>query len=192
MEGEAVFYSYRGKGGKRGRRELPRPAYEAILVTLADAGKGLATMTPEESLWQAGARKQGVTSATFYNLLRKYRAVAGPCDLWVRSEGVEHRQPRDRSQPHRPVHGSGPVPSVAPSTLRALPGVGGISPQTAPLRASARRRGARAAALGGKAATARAAAANRSRTGERPLKAQPCGAEARLDYARTTFLTRCA
>ena len=30
VEGETVFYAYRGKGGKRGRRELPRPVYEAI------------------------------------------------------------------------------------------------------------------------------------------------------------------
>ena len=28
-EGERAFYSYRGKGGKKGRRELPRPAYAA-------------------------------------------------------------------------------------------------------------------------------------------------------------------
>jgi hypothetical protein len=26
IEGETVFYAYRGKGGKRGRRELPHPA----------------------------------------------------------------------------------------------------------------------------------------------------------------------
>jgi integrase len=38
IEGETVFYAYRGKGGKRGRRELPRPAYEALCATLADAG----------------------------------------------------------------------------------------------------------------------------------------------------------
>ncbi len=30
IEDSTVFYSYRGKGGKRGRRELPRPAWEAI------------------------------------------------------------------------------------------------------------------------------------------------------------------
>ncbi len=36
------FYAYRGKGGKRGRRELPRPAYEALRATLADAGLELA------------------------------------------------------------------------------------------------------------------------------------------------------
>jgi integrase/recombinase XerC len=47
LEGETVFYAYRGKGGKRGRRELPRPAYEAICATLADAGKELAAMVPD-------------------------------------------------------------------------------------------------------------------------------------------------
>jgi site-specific recombinase XerC len=72
LEGETVFYSYRGKGGKRGRRELPHPAYEAICATLADASKELATMAPEESLWQAAARPQGVTSGTFYGRFRRY------------------------------------------------------------------------------------------------------------------------
>ena len=32
VEGEVVFYSYRGNGGKPGKRELPRPAFEAILT----------------------------------------------------------------------------------------------------------------------------------------------------------------
>src|SRR5688572_21607490 len=35
FEGTTVFYSYRGKGGKTGKRELPRPAVEAIQVWLA-------------------------------------------------------------------------------------------------------------------------------------------------------------
>src|SRR5450759_1537203 len=48
VEGETAFYSYRGKGGRRGRRELPRPAYEAIRTTLADTGKDLATIDPGE------------------------------------------------------------------------------------------------------------------------------------------------
>jgi site-specific recombinase XerD len=30
-EGDSVLYTYRGKGGKTGKRELPRPAYEAIV-----------------------------------------------------------------------------------------------------------------------------------------------------------------
>ena len=77
LEGETVFYAYRGKGGKRGRRELPHPAYEAIVATLADAGKELATMAPDESLWQAGARPEGVTSGTFYARFRRYLRLAG-------------------------------------------------------------------------------------------------------------------
>jgi integrase len=77
IEGETVFYAYRGKGGKRGRRELPHPAYEAICASLADAGKELAAMAPDESLWQAAARPQGVTSGTFYARFRRYLGAAG-------------------------------------------------------------------------------------------------------------------
>jgi hypothetical protein len=38
-EGNTVFYEYRGKGGKTGKRELPRPAYDAIVTALAAWGK---------------------------------------------------------------------------------------------------------------------------------------------------------
>ena len=76
VEDERAFYSYRGKGGKRGRRELPRPAFAAIVATLADAGKTLHTMQPGGSLWQAGAGERGVTSSTFYTRLRKYMVAA--------------------------------------------------------------------------------------------------------------------
>jgi hypothetical protein len=34
------------------RRELPRPAFEALLATLSDEGKALPAMEPQESLWQ--------------------------------------------------------------------------------------------------------------------------------------------
>jgi len=77
LEGETVMYRYVGKGHKTGRRELPRPAYEAIRVTLADAGKELAAMAPAESIWQAGARAEGVTSGTVYSRFRRYLAAAG-------------------------------------------------------------------------------------------------------------------
>ncbi|MGC8634757.1 MAG: site-specific integrase [Candidatus Limnocylindrales bacterium] len=70
IEDGTAFYSYRGKGGKRGRRELPRPAYEAIVRTLADAGKDLTAMAPEESLWR-------ITSGTFYGRFRRYLVAAG-------------------------------------------------------------------------------------------------------------------
>jgi integrase/recombinase XerC len=77
VEGEAAFYAYRGKGGKRGRRELPRPAYDALRATLADAGLSLAEMEPSASLWQAGAGARGITSATFYGRFRRYLRAAG-------------------------------------------------------------------------------------------------------------------
>jgi integrase/recombinase XerC len=77
LEGETCFYAYRGKGGKRGRRELPHPAYEAICRSLVDAGKDLGSMAPDESLWQAAARPQGVTSSTFYARFRRYLVAAG-------------------------------------------------------------------------------------------------------------------
>jgi integrase/recombinase XerC len=77
VDGETAFYSYRGKGGKTGRRELPRPAYVAICRTLADCGKDLATMASDESLWQAGATPAGITSGTFYGRFRRYLCEAG-------------------------------------------------------------------------------------------------------------------
>jgi integrase/recombinase XerC len=77
LEGETCFYSYRGKGGKRGRRELPYPAFEAIRTTLADADRELSAMAPDESLWQAAARPEGVTSGTFYARFRRYLVAAG-------------------------------------------------------------------------------------------------------------------
>jgi integrase/recombinase XerC len=77
LEGETAFYTYRGKGGKRGRRELPRPAYKALRVTLNDAGLSLAGMEPSASLWQAGSGARGITSATFYNRFRGYLRSAG-------------------------------------------------------------------------------------------------------------------
>lgn len=77
IEDETAFYAYRGKGGKRGRRELPRPAYEAIRATLGDAGLGLAVMERTASLWQAGAGQRGISSGTFYGRFRRYLMTAG-------------------------------------------------------------------------------------------------------------------
>ena len=77
LEGETAFYAYRGKGGKRGRRELPQPAYKAIVRTLTDATKERASMAPEESLWQAGVGISGISSGTFYARFRRYLQMAG-------------------------------------------------------------------------------------------------------------------
>ncbi len=73
----AAFYRYTGKGGLRGRRELPSPALSAIRRSLGDIGKDLSSMQPSESLWQAGAGPSGVSSATFYNRFRGYLRLAG-------------------------------------------------------------------------------------------------------------------
>jgi integrase/recombinase XerC len=77
FQDDIPYYTYRGKGGKHGRRELPRPAYAAILATLADAGLVLTEMPATASLWQAGARTDGVTSSTFYSRFRRYLRLAG-------------------------------------------------------------------------------------------------------------------
>ncbi len=76
-ENEAVFYTYRGKGGKRGRRELPHPAYEALVRALAASGKEIASMGPGDSLWPAAGATTGVTSGTFYLRFRRYLRDAG-------------------------------------------------------------------------------------------------------------------
>lgn len=75
-EGDCIFYHYRGKGGKRGYRELPRPAWEAIRHALTAWGKGWETMSPEDPLW-SGNGTQGISSSTFYGRLQRYLAAAG-------------------------------------------------------------------------------------------------------------------
>ncbi len=72
-----VYYRYRGKGGKTGRRELPRPAYDAIVRTLEDEGKTIADLQPGESLWQAGSPQGAISHSNFYTRLRKYFRDAG-------------------------------------------------------------------------------------------------------------------
>ena len=74
-----LFYTYRGKGGKQGKRELPRPAFEAIERSLLAWGRSLATMGPEESLWPSrhSVEGRGITSGSFYGNLRRYMRHAG-------------------------------------------------------------------------------------------------------------------
>ena len=49
LDGDRTNYTYRGKGGKQGHRELPQPALDAIKASLAAFGKDLATMGPKTS-----------------------------------------------------------------------------------------------------------------------------------------------
>jgi integrase len=77
IAGATVFYSYRGKGGKTGKRELPRPALEAIQAWLECIGKDVEAMAADESLWPDIRSGRGITSGTFYTNLRRYLKKAG-------------------------------------------------------------------------------------------------------------------
>ena len=78
LDGDAVFYRYRGKGGKHGKREMPRPAFRAIQRALEAFGKDFSTIKPDESLWSSSADSgRGITSGTFYGNLRRYFKAAG-------------------------------------------------------------------------------------------------------------------
>ena len=79
FENDVCFYQYRGKGGKTGRRELPRPAVEALTAALSAWERDLQHMSPHESLWPspAAANGEGMRSATFYGRFRRYLQIAG-------------------------------------------------------------------------------------------------------------------
>jgi integrase/recombinase XerC len=87
FENGVCFYSYRGKGGKTGRREFPQPALEALRDALAAFGKDLGVMAPSESLWpsQAAMDGRGLTSGTFYGRFRCYlqKASLPPSGLHI-------------------------------------------------------------------------------------------------------------
>ena len=87
FENEVCFYQYRGKGGKTGRRELPRPALDALRSALVAYGRELEHMSPHESLWPspAATNGEGLRSATFYGRFRRYLENAGlqPSELHV-------------------------------------------------------------------------------------------------------------
>jgi integrase/recombinase XerC len=72
-----VWYRYRGKGGKTGKRELPLPAYEAIRAALSAWGRDLATMAPDAPLWASTGRDGRLRSSTFYARLQRHFAEAG-------------------------------------------------------------------------------------------------------------------
>jgi integrase/recombinase XerC len=78
LDGDRVFYTYRGKGGKQGHRELPQPVLNAIRASLGAFGKDLSSMPPDESLWPSLSHpSKGITSGTFYGNLQRYFKKAG-------------------------------------------------------------------------------------------------------------------
>ncbi len=86
MEGNRTYYTYRGKGGKKGRRELPQPALDAIRAALAAFGKDMTTLPPDESLWPSRSQYgKGLTSGTFYGNLQRYfrKAAMTPAGVHI-------------------------------------------------------------------------------------------------------------
>jgi integrase/recombinase XerC len=78
VEGNRAYYAYRGKGGKRGRRELPKPAVAAIRAALSAFGRDLSTMAQDAPLWPSlSSNGKGLTSGTFYGNLQRYFRRAG-------------------------------------------------------------------------------------------------------------------
>jgi site-specific recombinase XerD len=78
FENGVCYYSYRGKGGKTGRREFPQPALDALRAALTAFGKELGVMAASESLWPSpcATNGEGLRSATFYGRFRRYLATA--------------------------------------------------------------------------------------------------------------------
>jgi integrase len=76
---DICFYCYKGKGGKTGRRELPRPVLDALRAALSAWELELGNMSPHESLWPSPAARdgEGLRSATFYGRFRRYLEKAG-------------------------------------------------------------------------------------------------------------------
>ncbi|GAG50299.1 unnamed protein product, partial [marine sediment metagenome] len=62
---KAIYYSYRAKGGRVKRRELPEPCFLGIVEALRARGKDLAAMEPDERLFDVSAHG-------FYLNLRRY------------------------------------------------------------------------------------------------------------------------
>jgi site-specific recombinase XerD len=78
LEGDRAYYTYRGKGGKQGHRELPQPVLNPIRASLGAFSKELATMPPDASIWPSQSHKgKGITSGTFYGNLQRYFRKAG-------------------------------------------------------------------------------------------------------------------
>jgi len=65
-----VYYNVRAKGGITRRRELPQPAFNAILDALVADGRPLEGLGPEDSLFN-------ISHQTYYAYLRKYAKRAG-------------------------------------------------------------------------------------------------------------------
>ncbi|MHB8376258.1 MAG: tyrosine-type recombinase/integrase [Dehalococcoidia bacterium] len=101
MEDGRVWYAYRGKGGKTGKRELPQPAYGALTAALSAFWHDIATMGPDASLWPARrGDTRGIRSGTFYGNLQRYFRLAGLPPAGVHP-ALGHKAPTSTPAEHR-------------------------------------------------------------------------------------------
>lgn len=73
-DGGRHLYRVTVKGGRERYREMPRAAYAAIVDYLQQDGRDLATMGPDEHVFD-------ITPARLYSLVREYGAMIGAPDL---------------------------------------------------------------------------------------------------------------
>ena len=91
IDDSAVFYRYVGKGGLRGRRELPWSGPGSpIRRSLGDVDKDLASMQPSESLWQAGAGPQRRLQR---HLLQPLPGLSGAWPVSLRPASMSYATP---------------------------------------------------------------------------------------------------
>ena len=97
------LYRYRGKGGKGGLRELPRPAVRALLAYLTAIGLSR-TMRPDDPLWrphgEGGVKRAdgALTSNAMYRRLKHYARLAGIDPKTLSLHGLRHTGAKLRRQ----------------------------------------------------------------------------------------------
>lgn len=111
------YYTYRGKGGKVVTRELPQPAYDAIMVYLEGSGR-LERMDKQSPLWTSthrAYRGKALSGHSINNRLKYYAELAAR----RRPElGIEP----DKVSLHSLRHAAAAVRKKAGSDLRELQG----------------------------------------------------------------------
>ena len=70
----AIYYTVRVKGGQERRRELPAPAFNAIVDALEAQGRPLEGLDPQDRIFD-------IAHQTYYAYLRKHARRAGLADL---------------------------------------------------------------------------------------------------------------
>ena len=106
--GDPTFCTYRGKGGTRGRRELPRPAYVGLVAALSAFNRELGTMPARGvDLAYVGAHGRRVER----HGLRQFPAIPARCRAAAGRAAHPPPYSREAAARRRGVHrGREPIP----------------------------------------------------------------------------------